>query len=225
MGAARAGRIGTGTRAWARFAGRAARGGPHRAARAGHPAAVQPRARRRPRGVAGLVTEAYEQLTAEGTCAATGARGPGSAAPPGRPTRARVTSHRARRGPRRLPSRDTGSVAVPARRLGGRPARGPRRTVPPSARLPGSARSAPAAHRPRRTARTAPRRGRGPRARHRGLRGRAGDDPARIRAHARGVRAIGVEDPEARSTAPSTPRPASTPYRCRWTAKGWPAGR
>ncbi|GGK82927.1 hypothetical protein GCM10010094_50090 [Streptomyces flaveus] len=42
LGVAAAGRLGTGTRAWTLLAGRAAGGGPLGAARARHPAAVQP---------------------------------------------------------------------------------------------------------------------------------------------------------------------------------------
>jgi GntR family transcriptional regulator/MocR family aminotransferase len=43
--------------------------------------------------------------------------------------------------------------------------------------------------------------------------------------HARGTRTVGVEDPGSPSTAPCTPRRASAPYRCPWTRRVWRSGR
>jgi Transcriptional regulators containing a DNA-binding HTH domain and an aminotransferase domain (MocR family) and their eukaryotic orthologs len=66
LGAAPAGRGGSTTRAWPHAAGRAAYGGPFRAAGSRHPVASS-RELAGDLGVSrGLVTEAYEQLTAEG---------------------------------------------------------------------------------------------------------------------------------------------------------------
>lgn len=66
LGAAPARRLRAGTHAWPFPAGGAAGGGAVRTARAGDAAAVEPGSGDRPRCLAGLVTEAYEQLTAEG---------------------------------------------------------------------------------------------------------------------------------------------------------------